>query len=139
MGNKRIEIREKLKELIQLDVNFTSVKVFTSRRSNNVQDEELPSITIVTSEEPVTPESLNRKRYIRKTELRLELRVTASDDVDDVMDDLLSKLEDFMITNSNLEGILLDSVQQTTETDIGVEGNKEIGLGVLVFECTYIA
>lgn len=139
MGNKRIEIREKIKDLIALDVNFTGVHVFTSRTSHNIQDEELPSITIVTSEEPVTPESINRKRYIRKTELRLEVRVTASEDADDVMDTLIGKLEDFMITNSNLEGILIDSVQITTETDIGIEGNREIGLGVLVFECTYIA
>ncbi len=140
MGNKRKEIREALKTLIEADVQFDDVNVYTSRRSPVVQTEELPSLTIVTPNESATRQALNCKGYIRKLELRIEVRVDSDDDADDKLDDLLSLVEDFISTNETVSGeFLIGLTLVNTETDIGIEANKEIGLGTLIFEGTYIA
>ena len=139
MGNKRTEIRQALKALINVEVLFTGVTVSTNRRSLVSQREELPAITLMTANESATPEALQQKRYIRKLELRIEYRVDATENVDDLMDDALSQIEDFMLLNRDISGTLLGSELKGTETDVGHEGDQEIGLGVLIYECTYVS
>ncbi len=65
MANKRKEIRQKLKELLLADNSFTGVTIFSSKQNNIVLNQQLPSITVFIDSEPATPESMNKKRYIR--------------------------------------------------------------------------
>lgn len=139
MGNKRKEIRQALKTLIDADSQFDSVEIYSSRRSLVSQLEELPSLTIFTPTEGASPEAIKHRRDIRKLELRLEVRMDASQNVDDDLDTLLAKFEDFMMLNQNITGTILGCNLVSTETDVGIDGNKEIGLGVLIYEATYIA
>jgi hypothetical protein len=139
MSNDRKGIRSALKSLFENDESFEAVKVYSNRKSNISQREELPSITIFTPNEDATAESLQQTRYIRKVQLVLEVRIDSSEDTDDILDDLLSKVEDFMLVNSNISGTVLGSVLQSTETEIGYDGNLEIGLGVLTYEVTYVS
>ena len=139
MGNKRTEIRQALKTLISADSAFDNVTVFSSRRSNVSQIEQLPSITIQTPNEDSTPETLQFKRYIRKIELRLEIRISATDDADDVLDTLMAQVEDFMLLNQSVSGNLLSCYLLSSEIDVAPDGNEEIGLGTLIYQGTYVS
>lgn len=137
MGNARKEIRDNIKAFLLS--SFSDSEIFSTIQTGISQGEQLPSISIVTPNETATPESMNRKRYIRKLELKLEVRVTASVDTDDELDLLIAEVEDAVLADSTFGGTVLDSVLLDTETDIGFEGNREIGLGILTYEATYIA
>lgn len=138
MANKRKEIRQKIKELLSLDSNFTDVTIFSSRQTAIVHNQQLPSITVFVANEPVIPADMSKERYIRSPEITFEARTEETSNVDDILDDLMSKIENFMTTNRSVEGLLLDSVLQNSESDIGIEGTKEIGLGTVVYEGQYI-
>lgn len=137
MGNKRKEVRENIKSF--LTSAFSDSEIMSSIQTGISQTEQLPAINIVTPNETATPEAMHRQRYIRKIELRLEVRVAASSDTDDELDLLLAEVEDAVLADSTFGGAVLDSILQGTETDIGFEGNKEIGLGILIYEATYVA
>lgn len=137
MGNKRKELRDNIKTF--LTSAFSDSEIMSSIQSGISQSEQLPAINIITANETATPEAMHRQRYIRKVELRLEVRVAASSDTDDELDLLLADVEDAILEDSTFGGAVLDSVLQGSETDIGFEGDREIGLGVLIYEATYIA
>lgn len=136
--HQRRQIRTKIKELLAADSNFTGVTIFSSRQNNVVLNQQLPSITVYVDNEPVTPESMNKRRYIRSPEIRFEVRVTATDDVDDQLDDLMASVENLMDDNSDLDGLLLESVLQNSELEFGLEATKEIGLGTVIYQGQYI-
>lgn len=138
MANKRKAIRQKIKELLTADNNFTGVTIFSSRQNPVVLNQQLPSITVFVSNEPVEPESMDERRYIRTPEILFEARVFATDNVDDDLDDLMTKIENFMVTNSFIEGLVLNTLQITSESEVGIEGTKEIGLGTVTFTAQYI-
>lgn len=137
MGNKRKEVRQNIKQF--LTAAFSDSEISSSIISGISQAESLPSINIVTPNESAEPESMSRSRYIRKMELRIEVRIEAKEDTDDELDALLADVEDVIIEDSTFSGTVLDSVLLDTETDIGFEGSREIGLGVLIYEAIYVS
>lgn len=136
--NKRKLIRQKLKELLEADANFTGVNIFSSRQNNVVLNQQLPSITVFVDNEPVSPNSINKKKYLRTPEIRFEVRVSATSDVDDALDDVMIDIEQLMDDNGSIGGLTLESVLQTSELEYGVEGEKEIGLGTIIYQGQYI-
>lgn len=140
MGNKRSLIRSTLKDLIENDPTFVAFKVISTRTSLVSDQEELPSISIVTPLENARPESLQQKRYIRILDLKIEIRVAADSEtgLDDYLDDTMATLEDFMLANESILGTTLGSVLISSELDIGYESDQEIGLGTLLYQVTYV-
>lgn len=139
MSSKRKDIRNALKTLFENDVQFDAISIFSSRRSLISEREELPSITLFTPNEDLTPETIDQKRYIRKLQLTLEIRTASTDNVDDDLDTISDMVETFMLANSSINGLVLGSVCLTIETEVGLEANQEIGLCTLNYECTYVS
>lgn len=139
MSSKRKDIRNALKTLFENDVQFDAISIFSSRRSLISEREELPSITLFTPNEDLTPETIDQNRYIRKLQLTLEIRTASTDNVDDDLDTISDMVETFMLANSSINGLVLGSVCLTIETEVGLEANQEIGLCTLNYECTYVS
>lgn len=137
MSNKRAEVRTAVKDF--LEGTLTGYKIISSRSKGLSQSEQLPTITVVTPNEVATPHSMNLQRYNRKIELRLEIRIEATQSTDDALDVALSEVENVVLANQSMGGAVLGSVLVGTETDVGYEGNTEIGLGVLIYEATYVS
>lgn len=138
--NKRKEIRSALKELLEVDPNFSDTTIITSRSGGISQTEELPSVTILTPNEPVQAAVIGPKgRYIRRLMLVFEARLDATSNVDDQLDDLSNLIESFMVTNDGISGLVQGSVLVDSNTEVGYEGNREIGLATLEYEVTYIS
>ena len=137
MGNKRGEIRAALKAL--LETNLSGYTVLTSRQVSLSALEQLPGIIIYTPDEPVTQEAMGSKRYIRNLELRIELTIEATEDTDDDLDTRIKDIETLMSNNPSISGTVLATTQIHTQTDLGVDGDKYIGIGTMIFECKYVS
>lgn len=139
MGNKRKEIRTALVDLFTEAEDFEDFTFFSSRSSMISQTEQLPSITFILPDETATTESISYQRYIRTVTIEIELRVTSDEDVDNILDDTMADIEDFLITNSTISGTVQALTLIGSSTEVGHEGNEEIGLGVLTYEGKYIS
>lgn len=102
---------------------------------------QLPAIAVYTLQESVDPESASSSaRYLtRRLQLMIEAFVAPgeSDNVDDAMDDICAEIEAALHADETLDGTCIDSLLASTEFEIGVDGNKEIGLAQLVYNVTY--
>jgi hypothetical protein len=138
MANNRSAIRAAVKDLL-LNNTDAGDHIYTSRKTALWSDSELPAILIYTNQEPATPSSLQSRQYIRKLELLVEVRVQAADNVDNRVDELLGEIEDQLHTDTSLEGTVISTIQTNTEIRVDSDGEQDIGVGVLTFECQYLA
>lgn len=113
--------------------------VLTSRQYSLSYDEQLPAIIIYTPDEPAEYRGMGTKDYIRNLELRIELTISGTNDVDDDMDEILGEIEGIMSNNPKLGGIVLSTTLLHTQTDIGVDGEAKLGIGTLIYECKYVS
>ncbi len=137
MANNRANIRSALKTMLTGQTDAGS-NVYTNRESRLWQSE-LPAIIISTPEEPVTPESLSSRRYIRDLVISLEVKIEASESVDDTLDALVADIEDLIDADPSIDGTVLSCVQKSTEVRVDSEGEKDIGVATITFECKYIS
>lgn len=112
--------------------------VYTSRETS-LWKSELPAILIYTSQEPTAPESLSARRYIRSLELNIHVKIEATENVDDDLDELVSDIEELIDADQSLGGTVLSAVQTNTEIRVDSEGDKDIGVAIITFECKYIS
>jgi hypothetical protein len=137
VANNRANIRAAIKTVLDGATSAGS-NVYSSRRTK-LWNEELPAIFIFTLEEPVTPESQRNTRYIRDVQILIEIRLEASTDVDDELDALVGEVEDLIIANQSLSGTVLSVLQLNTEVSFDPNGEKEVGVAILTYQCKYIS
>jgi hypothetical protein len=138
MANNRSAIRDAIKALL-LDETDAGANVYTSRTSPLWQSE-LPAILIYTEDESAKPESMRaNSRSIRTLQVTIHAKIEASEDVDDDVDSLVAEIETLISEESSLGGTVLGSQLTNTETRVDMQGESEIGVAVLTYECLYIS
>lgn len=135
-AHKRQTIREAVKNML---LNNTDVgeRVY-SNRVTAFWSEEVPCISIFTTEESTSPRDISNKRYTRKLNLNIEIRAEASENLDDVLDSLACKVEELIAADLTLQNNVHNTVM--TGTDIGFTGEatKLVGVLNLTYELTYL-
>jgi len=137
MANNRAAIRTALKTILS-GATTAGTNVY-SHRETALWKSELPAILIYSNEESTVPESLRATRYVRTLQLTVEARVEATSNVDNTLDALLAEIETIIVANPSITATVLSTVQTNTEIRVESDGEKDIGVGVLTFECKYIA
>lgn len=140
MGNKRKEIRQATKTLLENSSTLSYItSIFTNRQSNLSQTQHLPSITIFTSSEDATKKDVSGQTYIRQLDLTFEIRVDDTGNADDLVDNIMSDVENVILSNLDLSGTVLGTELSQSTIEVGFLGNKPIGFGTLTFRSTYVA
>ena len=139
MANNRAAIRSALANMLSGET-AAEANVYPYRETN-LWRSELPAILIYTNQEPAIPESLRGARYIRTLELTVEVRVEKGDSesVDDAVDTLLAEIETLVLADSSIGGTVLSTTQTNTEIRVDSDADRDIGVGVLTFECKYVS
>lgn len=136
MANNRAAIRAAVRTFLSGQTD-AGTNVVSNR--DRLWDSELPAIRIYTGPEQAIPESQRNVRSIRTLELQIEVKVKGGDSVDDELDELIAEVEVLMTANHNLTDTILGSSLSNTETSVNIDGDENIGVGVLTYECKYIA
>lgn len=137
MANNRTAIRAALKTMLSGNTS-AGTNVYTHRETNLWQSE-LPAILIYSNQERAEPESLRHQRYRRTLELAVEVRVEASTNVDNTIDSLLASIETLVLADTSIGGTVLGTTLTSTEIRVESDAEKDIGVGILNYECLYIA
>lgn len=138
MAHNRVNIKAALKALL-LDATDAEDRVFVNREQK-VSQSELPCIIIYTPQEESTPSAFPLSRYIRTLQLLIEVRVEASGQVDDDVDNLLAEIEAILLANQSISGTATQGASlASSEVRVNSDGEKDIGVGVLTYQCKYIS
>lgn len=137
MANNRAAIREALKVALSAET-LAGLNVYTNRETS-LWRSELPAILIYSNQESAVPENLQGRRYYRTLELTVEVRIEASEDASDSVDELLAVIEAIIEEEPTIGGTVQSTILTGTETRVDSEGEKDIGVGVLTYECKYIS
>jgi hypothetical protein len=137
MANNRANIRAALKNL--LNEETTAGENVYSSRGTRYWKSELPAICIFSSQEPAQPANLQGTRYNRTLELTIEVRVEAGTDADDEVDSLLAEVEALIQEDPSIGGTVQSTILTSTEIRVDSEGEKDMGVGILTYECKYSA
>lgn len=137
MGNNRKAIRDALKALL-IGSTAADANVFTSRTSP-LWESETPAILISTPEESTEFGSLQANRYRRTLTLNVEVKIVATENVADDLDDLVNQIESILILNQSLTGTVQSTTLQSTSTRVDSETDQDIGVAELTFECKYMS
>jgi hypothetical protein len=135
--NNRQAIREALKTMLTGQTVATN-NIYSNRKSG-LWETELPAILIYTTDELAKPVTLQGRQYLRTVQLSVEVRIEGSDTVDDDVDSLLGAIEDIVIADQSIGGTVLITTHTNTQTSINSAADQNIGVGMLSFECQYIA
>lgn len=136
MAHSRKKIRDNVKTLLTGQTSAGD-NVFTSR-GRDADESELPCIIIYTPEESKIPRSVQAKQYIRNLEVWVEIRVQATDGVDDILDDLTDCVERLLVDNPDIINSNLGLQLTNTLTEVDESGKIPYGAGTVIFQCTYI-
>lgn len=137
MANNRTAIRNAVQSLL-LSHTSAGLNVFTNHTSK-LWLSELPAILISTSHEPIIPESMQSKRYLRTLQLSIKVKVVSSETVDDDLDALVGQIETIMAANPGLSGTVLGTIQTQTEIITDGGGESDLATATLTFESKYIS
>lgn len=136
MANSRKAIRDALVTMLSGETE-AGTNVYANRETGLWQSE-LPAILVYTEQESAEPRDLSSRKYIRTLQLRVELKAEANSTVDDDLDDLAEEVEDIIDADQSITGTVLSTVLTNTELSVDADGEKEIGVCILNFECKYI-
>jgi hypothetical protein len=135
--NNRKAIRDALKALL-LDETSAGENVYSNRETAAWQSE-LPSILIYTESEDAQPRAANTSQsYIRDLELRIDLKLEATENVDDALDDFVSEVEEILFSNPSFGGVTSSRLTRT-EVRIDEQGENSVGVASLSVLCKYIS
>lgn len=134
MAHARTQIRQAVKALLLNIPNFNG-NVFTSRFSN-LQRGELPSANVFCLQESSTPADIHNEAIDRTLQVGISIK-TATDDMDDVLDDLAELVEIQLDSNSTLGGIVQSLSLVGTQIQINEDGAEPVGEALLQYQVKY--
>jgi len=131
----RKEIRNKVVEILK-DKTGVKDRVY-SNRVIPIGSYQLPAISIYTRSEILRIINDSPRQYERTLQLVIDIAASATNDLDDVIDDLAISVEKVMENNEALDDLVSDIT--LIETEIGLDSNadKLIGIASLVYEVKY--
>jgi hypothetical protein len=137
MSNERKAIRHAVRDLLDGTTDAED-RVYASRILP-LKKHTLPVITVYTLDETVDADSVNTapRELTRNLSLVIEAWVSPGEDPDDRMDDFAQQIEDVMHADPYLGGAVGESVLESTETELLIEGDREMGLVILTYAITY--
>lgn len=140
--NARGAIRDAVRDCLEAALNSgeSDYTIFTSRQLAILASEQLPAIVIYTPEELASEHAIGSLKYMRTLDVRIECVIAVQNDVDDVLDSVLSNIELAMTNNPpTVAGTGARFLLSETITEAGFEGEQPIGIGTLIYRCQYLA
>lgn len=108
----------------------------SSSRVRRTQDTELPVALVYSLAEPAQEMDLARS-LSRKLSIVVELRVKATDALDDAIDDLAVVVEETMSVDPKFGMLALDSYLESTQIGLNGETEYKHGVALLTYAVTY--
>ena len=136
MAHKRKDIRAAVLTMLT-GATDAGANVF-SNRTYNYEQAELPSLNINLDSETAVPRSLSSRQSIRNIKMRIEVRAEANDDVEGILDDIATQIEDIFEQDRSLSGTAISTIYQQTENEVDSNGERIVGKMILTFEVQYI-
>ena len=99
----------------------------------------LPDALVYTSEDEVNHEldTMKKDKYIRTVTVKIEIRVKATANIDDTIDDLCVETEEKMFDDPAFGGLVKQLDLITTTIELSGESDKTVGLATIEYEAWY--
>jgi len=134
MTNKRTSIRKAI--VAAIDGTSELAGRVTSSRVRRVQREEMPCAAVYALKEPAEMLALGKQR--RVVAIVVEVRATATDDLDDALDALCEVVEAAIFADPKHGGLAVGTQLATTEIGLDGEGDERQGVAQITFDVTYL-
>lgn len=134
MTHRRQQIREAIAEALGAHATLTG-RVFATR-VHPTPDADLPVVLVYMLAESSELENLNRNLR-RDADAQIEIRVAATDGMDDALDDLCEIVEAVMEATPQFGGLVVNSWLTGTQIGIDGEGDFRQGVGTLTYRVQY--
>lgn len=135
--SKRTLIRNEIKNLLINAPTTCGDNVYSNRVSAYWRDE-LPSISIFTTEENAEPRDIRSNQYVRTMNLMFEVHAEASEDLDQLLDTIADEIEDVMVANQSIGGHAIGSTYTSSSSELTGDATKPIGVLTINYEIKYI-
>jgi hypothetical protein len=135
MAHMRTQIRDALVTLLT-GLSTTGNNVFKSR-VEQIPDSKLPALNIVTNNEDVALTTVGTKVYEKNLTVAIFVKCKATDDVDEVIDQVMLEVEPVLAANPTLGGLITDITLTAADAETRLEAEKETGQGVLAYIANY--
>lgn len=129
----RAQIRSAAAQALQACAGVRSV---LTSRALQVQEDDLPAILVSTPSETVdlvNPGSPRPRLQRRAIQINVAATITATDDVDDRLDDMAGEIEHVLLSDTTLGGLLVDLQLNYTSGLVAQDGEVPVGNVLLVF------
>jgi hypothetical protein len=136
MSHARSQIRAAIAQMLT-GLELTEGRVFPSRIFS-LDESQLPSISVFTTEEAVTRISLNKPpRVHRDVTVVIEGHAMVDESVDETLDELASQIEQAMSVEIQASGVVIPASFKSTVTEFSDEGEQQIGVVRLTYVASY--
>jgi hypothetical protein len=124
--------------IVDLLMNKTAAedRVYPNRLLN-VFELELPAILVYTKDEPVRVYTEAPREYERLLNLSIEIVASATDDLDDLLDDVSEEIEYWMRQDHTHGELCADTTLKRCEISIQKNGDSLIGSSIMSYEMPY--
>jgi hypothetical protein len=136
MPHQRQVIRQAVRDLLVAADTGAADRVYGSRKLP-WRNLDLPVLNVLTPDEESDDQGTAPRELTRKLTLVIEGWVTANEYVDDAMDALAYQVEQAMHADPDLGDAAVDLVLVSTDTQVGIEGDRQMGLVELTYLVTY--
>lgn len=134
MSHKRKAIRHAMRDILMASPTLAG-RVFTTR-ARPTETRELPVVILYALDEDA--ERINYQgSLMRALSVAVEIRATASGNLDDALDDLCSAVEAALATDRQLTGLVTDSVIASTAIGLDGEGEARQAIATLRYNVRY--
>ena len=134
MAHMRKQIRDAVVSRLT-NLPTAAARVFGAKRWN-WQGGELPGIAVYTDSETAQRRSADGDQE-RRVDLIIDCAASASDELEDALDQMCAEVEAAMATDSTFGGLAWDSTYAGMTTDASTDGEKPVGIKRLRYSVTY--
>lgn len=134
--SERKKIRNDIVARIKTASTASGLRVF-SNRINQIFPQELPCVLVYARDESATVFDQSPLLYQRKLRIGIEIAAAAVTALDDFLDEQAELVEQAMIKDHKLGGLVEDILLTETDLTFSNEGEKPIGVCRLTYEVTY--
>lgn len=137
--HQRKLIREAVRAQLEAAGTSAETRVFKAREIPFDEDLELPAITIYGKSEEIDPQSRQTapRELARTLKLAIEVAAAATENLDDVLDDLAAEIEAAVAKDPTFGGTASDAFLADTVIGISEAGDQTIGVVILTYSVTY--
>lgn len=141
MAHKRKQIRDALKNRLlgTAPTYSTSAEERVYTNLAYLKDKaKIPLIHLIDGSEESTLRDMRTSLYIRRFQIQIEIKVSASNGVDEILDDLCTEIETLINADRTLGGVCHAAVYLSAEEPTFEPGEKTIASTRLTYEFQYL-